>query len=132
MQNIFIAIDIHRWVYSSDARRALLHALHIHELVERLPMGRAYPTHIPYSVFAAATVYGAFCTASRVHMLLPYSINWEHGWDEMLEPPFPQDQATFESWSFILGLPSSSGKLSRNLRYSLCLLHGIIQKISSQ
>ncbi|KAJ5585672.1 hypothetical protein N7450_005459 [Penicillium hetheringtonii] len=127
-----ILIDIHRWVYSSDARRALLHAFHIHELVERLPMGRAHATHIPCSVFAAATVYGAFCTASRVHMLLPDSINWKYVWDETLEPPSPQVHAAFESWSFILGLPSRSGKLSRNLRYSLCLLQGIIQKISSQ
>ncbi len=40
---------------ANPQERALLHAIAIQDIVERVPMGHANTTHVPASMFAAAT-----------------------------------------------------------------------------
>ncbi|PGH07786.1 hypothetical protein AJ79_06174 [Helicocarpus griseus UAMH5409] len=70
-------LELTKWVRTPDARKALLHAVAIQEIVEQLPRGRAHVIHMPCSLFAAATVYSAFCLAGSTRMNLPRTVTWE-------------------------------------------------------
>jgi hypothetical protein len=61
---------------SSTARRALLHAAAIQDLVEMLPRGRAHAVHMPASLLAAATVYAAFALRGIATVRLPAKVEW--------------------------------------------------------
>lgn len=69
--------DMIRWANSEDARRALLHAIAIQDIIEQLPRGRAHVIHMPSSLFAAATVYVVFSLAGLATVQLPQSIIWQ-------------------------------------------------------
>jgi len=127
------------WTCSVNARRALLHAISIQDIAERLPIGRAHATHIPASVFAAATVYCAFSTVGQVHVLAPESIDWEEIWhhcDNTMQGNANTNDAASppsDSKLFVAGFPLSDVKAkARNVRYSLFTLQAIIRSISSQ
>ena len=70
-------LDLVSWANTEDARRALLHAIAIQEIVERLPRGRAHVIHIPNSLFASATVYCVFSLAELTTVNLPTSVDWQ-------------------------------------------------------
>jgi hypothetical protein len=70
-------LDLVSWANTEDARRALLHAIAIQEIVERLPRGRAHVIHIPNSLFSSATVYCAFSLAGLTTVNLPSSVDWQ-------------------------------------------------------
>ncbi|KAL4782489.1 hypothetical protein BJX76DRAFT_288760 [Aspergillus varians] len=69
--------DMLNWVNSEDARRALLHAIAIQDIIEQLPRGRAHVIHMPSSLFAAATVYVVFALAGIAKVHLPRTIVWQ-------------------------------------------------------
>ncbi|KAK2792210.1 hypothetical protein FQN51_001869 [Onygenales sp. PD_10] len=71
-------LDLAKWVNTENARRALLHAVAIQDIVEQLPRGRAHVIHMPSSLFAAATVYSAFCLAGSTRVNLPHTVIWEN------------------------------------------------------
>lgn len=74
-------IDFDVWADGIGAKRALLHAIRIQEIAERLQIGLAYPTHVPASIFAAAMVYCAFSTADKAVVSTPESVIWEDVWN---------------------------------------------------
>ena len=141
-QNIFFngrastsTIDLDEWSCSVDARRALLHAIAIQDIAERLPMGRAQATHVPASIFAAATVYSALSTVRQVTVAAPESIDWDEVWDcddhNMLGHANTVNLS--DGKAFVWGNPRSDAKAkSRNLRYSLLTLQSILRNVSSQ
>src|SRR6185437_8181908 len=68
--------DPSKWTQSSKGRRALLLAIGIQDLAERLPVGRATaPSTLP-AVFAAATIYCAFCGAGQFDIVVPNDLDW--------------------------------------------------------
>ncbi|KAL4999271.1 C2H2 type zinc finger domain protein [Aspergillus recurvatus] len=69
--------DTLNWVNTEDARRALLHAIAIQDIIEQLPRGRAHVIHMPSSLFAAATVYVVFALAGIANIHLPRTIVWQ-------------------------------------------------------
>jgi hypothetical protein len=66
-----------KWANTEDARRALLHAVAIQDIVEQLPRGRAHVIHMPSSLFAAATIYVVFALAGVATVHLPRTIVWQ-------------------------------------------------------
>jgi hypothetical protein len=70
-------VDLVSWAQTEDARRALLHAIAIQELIEELPRGRAHVIHIPSSLFASATVYCVFSLAGQTTVNLPETVDWQ-------------------------------------------------------
>ncbi|OJJ43251.1 hypothetical protein ASPZODRAFT_74795 [Penicilliopsis zonata CBS 506.65] len=82
-RSIRAGFDLHKWVHTDDARRALLHAVAIQDIVEQLPRGRAHVIHMPGSLFAAATIYIAFSLAGVATVQLPRTISWQ---DALLGP----------------------------------------------
>lgn len=80
------SFDLVSWVTTPAARRALLHAIAIQEIVEQLPRGRAHAIHMPSSLFAASTVYFAFALAGQPAIKMPCSVVWQ----DVLLPPNPR------------------------------------------
>jgi hypothetical protein len=70
-------LDLVSWANTEDARRALLHAIAIQEIIEQLPRGRAHVIHIPSSLFASATVYCVFTLAAQTTVNLPSIVDWQ-------------------------------------------------------
>lgn len=68
--------DMVKWTHTEDARRAMLHAIAIQDIIEQLPRGRAHVIHMPSSLFAAATIYFVFSVAGVATVRLPASIVW--------------------------------------------------------
>lgn len=71
------SFDMLNWVNTEDARRALLHAIAIQDIIEQLPRGRAHVIHMPSSLFAAATVYVVFALTGIANIHLPRTIVWQ-------------------------------------------------------
>jgi hypothetical protein len=70
-------VDLVNWVNTDNARKALLHAVAIQEIVEQLPRGRAHVIHIPSSLFAATAVYCVFSLCGLTTVNIPYLVNWQ-------------------------------------------------------
>ncbi|EAW08469.1 C2H2 type zinc finger domain protein [Aspergillus clavatus NRRL 1] len=66
--------DMVKWVNTEGARRALLHAIAIQDIIEQLPRGCAHVIHMPSSLFAAATIYVAFSLAGIANIHLPRTV----------------------------------------------------------
>ncbi|KAF2403453.1 hypothetical protein EJ06DRAFT_579488 [Trichodelitschia bisporula] len=69
--------DLVAWAGTHDARRALLHALQMQEIVESLPRGRAHTIHMPICLFSAATVYSVFLLAGLATVRVPVVVDWK-------------------------------------------------------
>ncbi|KAF7886179.1 hypothetical protein EAF00_010282 [Botryotinia globosa] len=69
--------DLISWASTQEARKALLHAIAIQEIVEQLPRGRAHVIHIPSSLFASATVYCVFSLAGQGAVNVPNIVDWQ-------------------------------------------------------
>ncbi|KAA8571079.1 hypothetical protein EYC84_000434 [Monilinia fructicola] len=68
--------DLISWASTEEARKALLHAIAIQEIVEQLPRGRAHVIHIPSALFASATVYCVFTLAGHGAVNVPNIVDW--------------------------------------------------------
>jgi hypothetical protein len=133
-------LDLIRWASTKDARRALLHAIAIQEMVEQLPRGRAHVIHIPSCLFAAATVYTVFSLAGLTQVNLPSIVDWKEvlsrGNDpcvilaELSNPTVSSDTKRYISGEYpsMLGIPGAT----RNLLYELNSMQKLFRCLSSQ
>ncbi|KAN0102259.1 hypothetical protein V8E51_012769 [Hyaloscypha variabilis] len=131
-------LDLVSWANTEDARRALLHAIAIQEIVERLPRGRAHVIHIPNSLFASATVYCAFSLAGMTTVNLPASVDWQSvlssGY-ESVPAIGSSDGDASETRRYIRGeLGSLVGNVgvAENLLYELNSMQKLFRCLSSQ
>ncbi|CAI7649722.1 unnamed protein product [Penicillium pancosmium] len=132
--------DLIKWVNSEDARRAVLHAIAIQDIVEQLPRGRAHVIHMPSSLFAAATVYVVFSLAGAATVHLPRTIVWQDALlshsdlnidhDEM-RPPSGSETRRFVESEQVMS-PSPIGGAVRNLLYELNSMQKLFRCLSSQ
>lgn len=133
-------VDLHGWANTPEARRALLHAAAIQDLAEGMTLGRAYPAHLPASIFAAATIFCAYSKYGHPTVTTPDDPEWDAVWDRQQPRPQPgvnsYARASVEcsdTHRFVVGDYLMSGKTKvRNLRYSLLTLQMILQMVSSQ
>jgi hypothetical protein len=132
-------LDLVSWANTEDARRALLHAIAIQEIVEQLPRGRAHVIHIPSSLFASATVYCVFSLAGLTTVNLPSSVDWQSvlssGYESV--PLLGNSDATdaSETRRYIRGEMSSlfgSVGTAENLLYELNSMQKLFRCLSSQ
>jgi hypothetical protein len=113
------------WTQSVDGLRALLHAMAIQDLVERLPLGRSHAIHLPAAIFAVATIYSARCLAGFPTVLVPNALPWQDVWS--ISEAFNGDVEAF--------LHNKPGEMScelttRNLMYDLNSLQITLSSIS--
>lgn len=124
--------DLRGWSQSIDGRRALLHAMAIQDLVERLPLGRSHAIHLPAAIFAVATVYSARCIAALPTIQVPRSILWEDVWAVDANDPDIRTHSSSEMNAFLHsasdGIPGES--LKRNLMYDLNSLQITLSSMS--
>ena len=131
-------LDLVSWANTEDARRALLHATAIQEIVEGLPRGRAHVIHIPNSLFASAAVYCAFSLAGLTTVNLPLSVDWQSvlssGYESVPVIGTPDGDAS-ETRRYIRGelggLVGSVG-VAENLLYELNSMQKLFRCLSSQ
>jgi hypothetical protein len=134
-------LDLVAWAKTEDARRALLHAVAIQDIVEQLPRGRAHVLHMPSSLFAAATVYSVFSLAGHTTVNLPRVIDWKDVLFTEVDPcVILGDLAGTSAGSsttrrFVRGeklFGSGYESLTRNLFYELNSMQKLFRCLSSQ
>ncbi|CAG8081641.1 unnamed protein product [Penicillium salamii] len=134
------SFDLLKWANSEDARRAVLHAVAIQDIVEQLPRGRAHVVHMPSSLFAAATIYVVFSLAGVATVSLPRNITWQEALlsysDLNLGHDDPHPSLGSETGRFVEGkdlgpIPLRSGAV-RNLLYELNSMQKLFRCLSSQ
>jgi hypothetical protein len=72
--------NLRSWTETEDARRALLHAFAIRDIVQNLPLGRSHAIHIPFAIFMAGTIQAAFMADNTLELTVPSVIDWEVVW----------------------------------------------------
>ena len=112
---------------SEDARRALLHAVAIQDIIETLPRGRAHAIHMPSSLFAAATIYAVFALTGLAVVELVNDADWrlvmnETGADEFF---------MCDTQRYIRGDRSGFGPV-RNMVYELNSIHKLMGYLKTQ
>lgn len=132
--------DLIEWARTEDARRALIHAVAIQNIVEQLPRGRAHVIHMPTSLFAAATVYSVFSLAGFSTIHLPRIIDWKDALFTEIDPcvilgELSGSTSSSDTRRFLRGEHlASTGSLttSRNLLYELNSMQKLFRCLSSQ
>ncbi|KEF54828.1 uncharacterized protein A1O9_09270 [Exophiala aquamarina CBS 119918] len=129
--------DVKSWTETCDARRALLHAFAIRELVQNLPLGRSQAIHIPFAVFMAATIQAAFMATGAQVLAVPTRIDWEVAWLNGnvtdLESSSLRDNSCIETQQFLENTftPENLRHLSRKMSLELHSLRMQLKGISS-
>ncbi|KAJ5824983.1 hypothetical protein N7447_007323 [Penicillium robsamsonii] len=134
--------DLVKWANSEDARRAVLHAVAIQDIVEQLPRGRAHVVHMPSSLFAAATIYVVLSLAGVATVNLPHNIVWQDALlsrsdlnlgHENIRPLSGSETKRFvENGNGTSSLPFSISGAVRNLLYELNSMQKLFRCLSSQ
>lgn len=131
--------DTITWMQTEDARRTLLHAIAIQDIVEQLPRGRAHVIHIPSSLFAAATVYCVFSLGGQTSVNTPSIVHWQTVlstyFDSSLVPGQPDSISQSETKRYMRGEYSSIfGKMgtTKNLLYELNSMQKLFRCLYSQ
>lgn len=132
--------DLIGWARTPNARRALIHAVAIQDIVEQLPRGRAHVIHMPTSLFAAATVYGAFSLAGYGTVHLPRNVDWKDALFTEADPcvilgELSGSSSSSDTRRFVRGENLAlAGALttSRNLMYELNSMQKLFRCLSSQ
>ncbi|KAJ5178773.1 hypothetical protein N7492_001983 [Penicillium capsulatum] len=132
--------DLVQWAHTEDARRAVLHAVAIQDIVEQLPRGRAHVVHMPSSLFAAATIYAVFCLAGVATVNLPRTIVWQDALlshsDLRLDKEDIKPASGSETRRFVEARqeisPVSVGGTVRNLLYELHSMQKLFRCLLSQ
>ena len=127
------AFDFLAWSKSVDGLRALLHAMAIQDLVERLPLGRSHAIHLPAAIFSVATIYSARCIAGFPTIIIPKSFRWQDVWAiDMSDVANPDGFRDGDINAFLRNNSLSiSGETStRNLMYDLNSLQITLSSIS--
>ena len=132
--------DLVKWATSEDARRAVLHAVAIQDIVEQLPRGRAHVVHMPSSLFAAATIYVVFSLAGVATVNLPRNIVWQDALlshsdlnlgSEDMRPSSGSETRRFVEYGGDATLLLRGGAV-RNLLYELNSMQKLFRCLSSQ
>ncbi|KAJ6179693.1 hypothetical protein N7519_010154 [Penicillium mononematosum] len=134
--------DLVKWANSEDARRAVLHAVAIQDIVEQLPRGRAHAVHMPSSLFAAATIFVVFSLAGVATVNLPRNTVWQDALlshsdlnlgNEDIRPRSGSETKRFvEDGNGASSLPLPIGGSVRNLLYELNSMQKLFRCLSSQ
>lgn len=133
--------DLDAWACTTDARRAVLHAIAIERIANSLTATRAYATHFPAAIFAAATVYCAFSQHAHPIVTSPEHVAWRAIWTKVGDEDkgIKRDVSavdplrTSHSYQYMMGEQLAHGKTRVcNLRYSLLNLRVVLRKISLQ
>jgi hypothetical protein len=132
-------IDLVSWVNTEDARRALLHAAAIQEIVEALPRGRAQVIHMPSSLFASATIYCVFSLGELTSVNIPRSIDWKTvlsmNFEACSRPGQPDSISESETKRYMRGeySPASGAQGdAKNLLYELNSMQKLFRCLCSQ
>ncbi|KAJ5103859.1 hypothetical protein N7532_004388 [Penicillium argentinense] len=139
-RDIRTGFDLIKWANSEDARRAVLHAVAIQDIIEQLPRGRAHVVHMPSSLFAAATIYVVLSLAGAATIHLPRTIVWQDALlshsdlnidhDDMRPPSGSETRRFVESEH--TNSQASIGGAVRNLLYELNSIQKLFRCLSSQ
>ncbi|KAJ9273012.1 transcriptional regulator family: Fungal Specific TF and C2H2 zinc finger [Paecilomyces variotii] len=129
-------LDLAKWANSRDARRALLHAVAIQDIVEQLPRGRAHVIHMPSSLFAAAIIYTLFSLAGLASVCLPRMPVWREvllsqGEDDVVVGDMIPGSETSRYIRGELRGPTTGGT-TRNLLYELNSMQKLFRCLASQ
>jgi len=136
-------LDLSRWSGTEEARRALLHAISIQDIVEQLPRGRAHVIHIPSSLFAAAAVYTVFSLAGLTTVNIPGTVDWRDALSADNDPcvilaELSNSNVLSETKQYVYGSSGRStgvadgGGRSLNLFYELNSMQKLFRCLSSQ
>lgn len=130
--------NLTHWATTAEARRALLHAAAIQEIIEQLPRGRAHTIHMPGSLFAASIVYSVFIFAGVASVRLPSTVNWQDALslDYQLAGnggPGQLPAASLETRRYLRGEPLfGTTAVARNLLYELNSMQKLFRCLCSQ
>jgi hypothetical protein len=132
-----LGFDICQWATTNNARKAILHAIAIQEIVEQLPRGRAHVIHMPSSLFAATTMYATFSLAAVHRVKIPSTIIWQDvlldvdqpyfTLAEMSNPALGSDTVRFIRGESFFGMGSN-----KNLLYELNSIQKLFRCLYSQ
>jgi hypothetical protein len=130
-------LDLKVWAQSVGGLRALLHAIAIQDIVERLPLGRSHAIHLPTAIFSAATIYSAHCLAGSSTVVIPDLVQWQDVWSvEISDMTMVDNFPVFDTGvnAFLRGKltaedPNAS---TRNLMYDLNSVQITLGSISSR
>ncbi|KAJ5648534.1 hypothetical protein N7490_004906 [Penicillium lividum] len=132
--------DLIQWVDTEDAKRAVLHAVAIQDIIEQLPRGRAHVVHMPSSLFAAATIYVVFTLAGVTTVNLPRNIVWQdallshsdlHLGHDDIRPRSGSETRCFVTTNQGISPVLTAGAV-RNLLYELNSIQKLFRCLSSQ
>lgn len=115
------------WAATDDARRALLHAVAIQDIVETLPRGRAHVIHMPASLFAAATIYAAFALTDIPTVKLVNEVDWK----VVMDDTGFNDFSVWDTKRFIKNDGTYFGQ-TRNMVYELNSMHKLMSCLKTQ
>lgn len=123
--------DLPQFAGSSNGRKALLHAEAIQDIIERIPRGRAHVVHMPSSLFAAATIYGAYAFAGKAKVCVPKDVDWR---ESVLSAASLQSSQS-NTANFIQRNSFSQGpafSTSKNLVYEFNAVHKLFGCLATQ
>ncbi|KAK5060101.1 hypothetical protein LTR84_009985 [Exophiala bonariae] len=126
------ALDLPNWVRTDDARRAILHAIAIGELVQSLSMAELFAVHMPFTIFSAAAVVAAFLSAEIRTLPMPSHIDWQ-GLYQCPKDTFPESGThSIEMASYLAGtsVPGVNLPRLRKISTELSIFHSQITAIS--
>ncbi|KIW16361.1 hypothetical protein PV08_06412 [Exophiala spinifera] len=131
-RNLF---DLRAWVHATDARRAILHALEIRELAQRLSFGEAYSIHTPFTMFSAATVVAAFLAAESRSLHVPVQIDWAVLYEDLSKPVHSSttlDIRSIETINFLAGTSARACGITtlRKLSSEMNMFHSQVQAMA--
>ncbi|PYI05309.1 hypothetical protein BO78DRAFT_408339 [Aspergillus sclerotiicarbonarius CBS 121057] len=75
-----LSFDLNRWASSTNAARAILHALAINRIVNQIPFKLAHAPHIPAAIFASAIVMSGWSLAREETLHVRQDIPWHDIW----------------------------------------------------
>lgn len=131
-------LDLSTWANAPDARRAMLHAVSIQDIVEQLPRGRAHAIHFSSSLFAGATVYTLFLLGGTQTVRLPSTVDWADVVYPANDPCVALVELAGSVFSsdtsrYIRGEPMSSGAVvTRNLLYEFNSIQKLFGCLNTQ
>lgn len=122
---------LENWVNSTDAKRALLHAIAIQDITAQLPLSHVNSLWTTLPVFAAATICAVFCLNGISTVTLPSVVDWDivlgAGSDGY------EDEGKTNTQQFLASsVRSPALGQARNLRYDLNSLQTVIHGLSVQ
>lgn len=127
-------IDFKDWVSTSEAKRALLHAVAIWDTLQDLPLGRPHAIHVPASIFSAAIIYCAYCIAGVPVVQIPVVNSWRHVMETALGTDTAvrscADVQVRQYFTKQLDPSRFKGGGTRNLLYDVNSLPGYLKSLS--